>query len=263
MGGMMSVRYRITYVCLLLSLTGCLGSARTEDLLHARLRAQQDQLLQAKSELDEVTTALAKSRRETSQLRTALAQAEAGGLKTASGSGVTLVSAIKINSMLTAGMDKNDRKGDDTLVVNFAPYDDDGEMVKLHGTVDIVAMDPRLPEGEQVVARWSFAPEETREHWVRGFLGSGYQFSLPWPKPPQHDEVVLHVRLRAPDEREFVATQVVKIQPEVITAAEESTTEVRRPIREDEVEIMTPGPSRRTEIRESTNWTDTTMPIRR
>jgi hypothetical protein len=100
---------------------------------------------------------------------------------------------------------------------------------------------------------------------VRGFLGSGYQFTLPWPDPPQHDEVVLHVRLRAPDEREFVATQVVKIQPEVVTADNKSSVEtVRRPIADRElIESITPGPLRREGVRESTNWTDETMPVRR
>lgn len=261
----MSARFVMASLCVVVLLPGCFGRGRTEDLLHARLRAQQDQLLQAQTKLDESVTLLAKSRRETERLRTELAQMEAGGLKTASATGVTPVSAIKINSMLTAGVDKNGRAGHDTIVVNFAPYDDDDEMVKLHGAVDIVAMDPRLPEGKQVVAKWSFAPDETREHWVRGFLGSGYQFTLPWPDPPQHDEVVLHVRLRSPDDREFVATQVVKIQPEVVTAENTSTSEtVRRPLRDDElIESITPGPLRRQAVRESTNWTDETMPVRR
>lgn len=261
----MSVRFLFVSLCLMVVLTGCAGRGQT-DLLHARLRAQQDQLLQAQTRVDETTTLLTKSRRETEQLRAELAQAQSGELKTVSATGVTPVSAIKINSMLTAGVDKNGHAGHDTIVVNFAPYDDDGEMVKLHGAVDIVALDPQRPEGKQTIAKWSFAPEETREHWVRGFLGSGYQFTLPWPDPPQHDEVVLHVRLRAPDEREFVATQVVKIDPEVITAGNASSVEtVRRPIPEDElIESITPGPlRRRDEVRESTNWTESTMPVRR
>lgn len=259
----MSARFSFACLLPLLLLMGCLGSARTEDLLHARLRAQQQQLLETKSSVDELTAALQKSRRETETLRTELARVESGDLKTVSGEGVIPVSAIKINSMLTAGMDKNGIKGDDTLVVNFAPYDDDGEMVKLHGTVDIVAMDPQLPEGEQIIARWSFAPEETRQHWVRGFLGSGYQFSLPWSDPPQHDELVLHVRLRTPSDREFVATQVVRIEPEIVTANGRTTETVRRPLLETERDEKLPTSSGRGVIRESTNWTESTMPVRR
>ena len=259
----MSARFTFASLLPLLSRMGCLGSARTEDLLHARLREQQQQLLETKSNVDELTASLQKSRRETETLRTELARVESGELKTVSGECVIPVSAIKINSMLTAGMDKNAIKGDDTLVVNFAPYDDDGEMVKLHGTVDIVAMDPQLPEGEQVIARWSFAPEETRQHWVRGFLGSGYQFTLTWPDPPQHDELVLHVRLRTPSDREFVATQVVRVVPEVVTANAQTTETVRRPLLEMERSEKLPATSGRGVIRESTNWTESTMPVRR
>ncbi len=181
-------------------LTGCSGRGET-DLLQARLRDQQEQLLSAQNQLKETSKSLAQSRQESEQLRTELAQATSGEKKFASSDAVVPVSAIKINSMLTAGIDKDEIAGDDAIVVNFAPYDDDGEMVKLHGPVDIVAIDPTQPEGEQFVARWNFTTDETRDHWVRGFLGSGYQFTLPWPENPTHDELVLHVRLKAPDGR--------------------------------------------------------------
>lgn len=248
----------------LVSLIGCAGRGES-DLLQARLRAQQEQLLQAQTQLNETNKNLAVARRESEQLRTELAQAASGETKLASAGQIVPVSAIKINTMLTAGVDKDDQAGDDAVVVNFAPYDDDGEIVKLHGPVDIVATDPSQPEGKQLFAKWSFTTEETRQHWVRGFLGSGYQFTLPWPEPPKHDELVLHVRLRTPDDREFVATQVVKIRREVVTAEASATAEttVRRPLRDDEFEAFEPPANRRAEIRESTNWTDETTPVRR
>lgn len=254
---------RLPLIALVL-LAGCLGRGET-DLLQARLRTQQEQLLQAQTKLKETNQSLAKSQRETETLRTELAQATSGGMKLASSDSVVPVSAIKINSMLTAGINKDDTAGDDAIVVNFAPYDDDGEMVKLHGPVDIVAIDPSQPEGKQFFAKWNFTTEETREHWVRGFLGSGYQFTLPWPEPPVHEELVVHVRLRAPDGREFVATQVVKIQPEVVTAGgtTSSTTETRRPVVDDLIESIDERSADRPEVRESTNWTYSTIPIRR
>ncbi len=261
-------RNRTLAIIALVSLSGCLGRGQT-DLLQARLRAQQQQLLQAQTQLDDANKSLVVAQRESEKLRSELASLNSGAAPSHSATNVVPVSAIKINSMLTAGVDKDDRAGDDSVVVNFAPYDDDGEMVKLHGTVDIVAIDPSRPEGEQRIAKWSFTPEETRAHWVRGFLGSGYQFTLPWPEPPTHEELVLHVRLRTPDDREFFATQVVKIQPEVVTAAATATPAipleetVRRPQFEEELEKTIPATPQRKEIRESTNWTDSTMPIRR
>ncbi len=263
-GLLMSICTKQLSVLALVALAGCSGRGET-DLLQARLRSQQEQLLQAQTQLNETNKSLAQTRREAEQLRTELAQATTEGAKLASTGPVVPVSAIKINSMLTAGVDKDDTAGDDAVVVNFAPYDDDGEMVKLHGPVDIVAIDPTQPEGQSVFAKWSFTTDETRDHWVRGFLGSGYQFTLPWPEPPQHEELVLHVRLRADDGREFVATQVVKIRPEVDTAGGTSpaTTETRRPVADDLIESIDEKPSARSEVRESTNWTYSTIPIRR
>lgn len=248
-------------VLALVSLVGCLGRGET-DLLQARLRAQQEQLREVQTKLKETNESLASSRRETEQLRTELAQTTSGEMKLASAGQVVQVSAIKINSMLTAGIDKDGTAGDDAVVVNFAPYDEDGEMVKLHGPVDIVATDPSQSDGKQLFAKWSFTTEETRQHWIRGFLGSGYQFTLPWPEPPLHDELVLHVRLRSPDGREFVATQVVKIKREVSTANAVSTTEVRRPVVDELLESVEDKPVRPV-IRESTNWTNESMPVRR
>ncbi len=254
---------RLALLALVL-LAGCLGRGET-DLLQARLRTQQEQLVKVQTQLQDAKANLAHVERESEQLRTQLAQAGSGEIKLASSETVAPISAIKINSMLTAGINKDDTAGDDAIVVNFAPYDDDGEMVKLHGPVDIVATDPRLPEGKQVFAKWNFTTEETRQHWVRGFLGSGYQFTLPWPEPPQHEELVLHVRLRSPDGREFVATQVLKIQPEVVAAGREtpSMTETRRPVVDDLIESVEERSANRPEVRESTNWTYSTIPIRR
>lgn len=248
----------------LVLLAGCLGRGET-DLLQARLRAQQDQLLQAQRQLTETTKSLAKAQKEADDLRTELAQMAAGGTQLVSSETAVPVTAIKINSMLTAGIDKDGTAGDDAIVVNFAPYDDDGEMVKLHGTVDIVAIDPSQPEGKQFVAKWNFTADETREHWVRGFLGSGYQFTLPWPEPPKHEEVVLHVRLRSPDGREFVATQVVKIRLETVASGRttSTSTETRRPIVDELIESIDERSAERPAVRESTNWTYSTVPIRR
>lgn len=245
-------------------LAGCSGRGET-DLLQARLRDQQAQLVKVQTQLQDANANLASVEREAELLRTQLAQAASGETKLASGEMVVPVSAIKINTMLTAGIDKDGTAGDDAVVVNFAPYDDDGEMVKLHGPVDIVAIDPSQPEGQQVFAKWSFTTDETREHWVRGFLGSGYQFTLPWPEPPAHDEVVLHVRLRAPDGREFLATQVVKIRRGAVAASTPATgpTETRRPVVDDLIESIDERSAERPTMRESTNWTYSTIPIRR
>ncbi|OYW15293.1 MAG: hypothetical protein B7Z55_15125, partial [Planctomycetales bacterium 12-60-4] len=98
------------------------------------------------------------------------------------------------------------------------PVDDVGEVIRLPGDVRIRVLDPSLPEKSQTVAEWSFTAAESRDHWVRGFLGNGYQFTLPWPEPPKNSDLVVHVQLRPADGREFTDTQLVKITPPVMTA---------------------------------------------
>ncbi len=201
----------------LVGLSGCLGRTQT-DLLQARLREQQQILAETQSQLDSSAKELKLARKETEGLRNQLAKTGAPGLLPEQSDALIRVSAIRINSMLTAGFDRDDAYGDDSLVVQFTPVDDTGEVVRLPGEVRIRVVDPALPADSQTVDEWTFTAAESRERWVRGFLGNGYQFTLPWQQPPKNSELVVHVQLRPADGREFKATHLVKITPPVVTA---------------------------------------------
>lgn len=214
----------------------------------------------AQSELRSTSEQLALARKEAERLELQLASSGKPGLLPEQTETLVRVTGIKINPMLTAGLDKDEVAGDDTLVVQFSPVDNDGELVKLGGKIEIVAIDPGQTETARPLGRWSFDPEESRSHWTRGFLGSGYQFTLPWPELPQAKEVVVHVRLTAPDGRQFEANQLVAITPPVVTAAGARTA--NRP----ELKALDPAtltPRRRAPVQESTNWMEHTTPVYR
>jgi hypothetical protein len=235
-----------------LSLTGCLAGRGDTDLLHARLREQEQRLAEVQSQLTAQERALAEARREADSLRKQLAQADGGGLLPEQTDQLVRVSGIKINSLLTAGVDRDEVAGDDALFVQFAPHDADGEIVKLPGAIDIAVLDPSLPDGERTVAQWSFAAEDCRAHWTRGFVGTGYQFTLPWPhEPPRNSELVVHVRLKPVDGREFTAAHVIRVTPPVVTAGSQQTV------------LKAGGRTEREPLAESTNWTEFTTPVRR
>ena len=202
---------------LLVGLCGCLGRGQA-DLLQARLREQQQQLAESQSRLESQSQELRMARKEVEGLRGQLAQAGPGSLLPEQSDLLIRASAIRINSMLTAGFDRDEAHGDDTLVVQFTPVDDMGEVVRLPGAVQIRVLDPLLPEGQNTVAEWTFPAAQAHERWVRGLFGSGYQFSLPWQNPPKNAELVVHVKLTPADGREFAATHVVTITPPVMTA---------------------------------------------
>jgi hypothetical protein len=256
-------RRRTALWCLgVLALAGCLAGRGQTDLLTARLREQEQQLADTQSQLTSKDRELKQARHDGDELRRQLAQSGGSGLLPEQSDLLTRVSGIKINPMLTAGVDRDQISGDDALFVQFAPHDDDGELVKLPGAIDIAVLDPALPESHRTVAQWKFSAEESREHWVRGFLGTGYQFTLPWSgDPPRHTELVVHVRLKPVDGREFAATHVFRITPPVVAAG--GATTVRKPAPTIEVDRKAGSLKIDGLIEESTNWTEQTMPVRR
>ncbi|MDZ4687712.1 MAG: hypothetical protein SH850_21790 [Planctomycetaceae bacterium] len=249
---------------MLLGLVGCAGRGDA-DLLHARLREQQQQLSETQARLESSAKDLKQARRETETLRTQLAQTGTPGLLPEQSDQLVRVADLRINSMLTAGLDQDDGVGDDALAIQFSPVDTDGELIRLPGEITIIVLDPQLGDDRREIARWSFSAAESREHWVRGFLGTGYQFTLPWPQPPEHAELVAHVALKTADGREFAASHILKITPPVVTAdsvtpSAAERTETRR-IATPEAEPQ--APQQRGVVRESTNWTESTLPVYR
>lgn len=252
------MRGRVTAwsICMIVGLGGCLGRGET-DLLTARLREQQARLADAESRLEATARELKLARKESEGLRTQLAQGGSPGLLPEQSDVLIRASAIRINPMLTAGFDRDDAYGDDALVVHFVPVDDEGEVVRLPGAIQIRALDPTLSGERQTIAEWNFTAEESREHWLRGFLGTGYQFTLPWPRPPTKGELVVHVQLRPVDGREFTANHVVKITPPVATAGHTQPAAAT-----DGTATLKPTPSREP-LDDSSSWMRDDVPLRR
>lgn len=260
-----------------LSAAGCFARNRASDILQARLRVQEQNVADLETQLDQAVSDLQLARREVDGLRTQLAQAGQTQLPAEQSAVLLRVSDVKINSMLTSGLNQDGAAGDDRIVVHFAPYDDDGEVVKLPGRVQISAQDPALPDGERTFGTWTFSAEECREHWVRGFLGAGYQFSLKLARPPIHTDLVVQLTLETPDGRSFSATHIVRVRPAELPPV---AGRVPRPDVEDlqgvkpagalAAEPATsartarkPAGAMETPLQDSTNWTESEIPYRR
>lgn len=262
-----------------LSAAGCFARNRTTDFLQAQLRVQEQSLSDLQTQLDRTVSELQLARREVDGLRTQLAESGQSQLPAEQAAVLLRVSDVKINSMLTSGLNEDGQPGDDRIVVHFAPYDDDGEVVKLPGRIRITAQDPALNEDERTVGTWSFTAEECRKHWVRGFLGSGYQFALELSKPPVHTDLVVQLTLDTPDGRSFNATHIVRVRPtelspiadriprpdpselEGVTRVGASTPEPAAPTTTRKP--ASPPPLESAPIQDSTNWTESEIPFRR
>lgn len=124
------------------------------------------------------------------------------------------VTEITLNRMLTGGMNRDHRNGDEGILVVVEPRNPKNQIVPALGEISIVVLDPAL-EGEAArIARWDITPQELENSFRGRKLGRGLQLALPWPgDPPQHTDLHLFVRFVADDGRKLIADRELKIEP--------------------------------------------------
>ena len=91
----------------------------------------------------------------------------------------------------TAGVDLDDKDGQDGVRVYLTPIDRDGHALKAAGSVKIQMFD--LAAKENMVAECNFPVERISEQWSGGFMAYHYRFDCPWGKQPEHDELTVRV----------------------------------------------------------------------
>ena len=195
---------------------GCAGRMDA-DLLQARIREQESQLTQSASEMAKTRSELKQARIEAGKLRTKLA--EIGKVPDTVDHTPILASRLRIHSLSSGGLNKDDRLGDDVVVIQFVPLDADSEVLRVAGAVEFRLFDPQLPESDRELGRWTFSADECGRHWTRGIASSGFQFSLPLDQNPQHSDLIVKLTFQVPAGRSLELSQVVKVVPGVGTAA--------------------------------------------
>jgi hypothetical protein len=201
------MRRALTWMSALM-LCGCLGRAKPD-----LLQAQQEHLVEVERRADATQTELARSRREAEQLRAELARSGKRVVAAEYTESLIRASKLQINSLLSGGLNRDERPGDDALVAYIALVDDDGEIIKLPGSVQLTLIDPSLPEPARQVGQWNFTAEECRSKWTRGLTGAGYMLTVKLDQPSQHEQLVLNAKLTTADERIFDATHLVRVAP--------------------------------------------------
>ncbi|MEK6262497.1 MAG: hypothetical protein AABP62_28200 [Planctomycetota bacterium] len=261
---------------------GCLSRGST-DLLRARIREQQTHITETERRIVLAQTELQRTRREADNLRAELARSGNGGLGAEQTEALVRVTKLQIHSLLSGGVNKDEQPGDDAFVAQLAPVDDDGEVVKLPGKIELTLIDPALPENHRQVGQWNFTAEECRSRWTRGFTGAGYQFTMPLTESPEHDSLVLHAKLTTSDGRSFDANQIVRVTPSnTLTASSRRAVLDKTPRELDDINDPPPAPlkdlpaelpewaepkadspkkpGQPAPLRDSTNWTEGTIP---
>jgi hypothetical protein len=194
--------------CVLLS--GCVLRPNTA-ALENELRAHEDRVLSLEQKLQRANEDLVAARREAEHLRE---QASANGehvLASEQADVLFRAEGLRLNTLLTGGLDEDGLPGDDVLSLVVEPFDADGQSLKLPGELSIDVTDPAADGENGLVGRWTYSADEVRQAWHSGLLVTGFKFHLPWQSPPQHGTLVVHAKLSVADGRVFDATETVKV----------------------------------------------------
>ena len=262
---------------------GCAGRIDA-DLLQARIRDQAAQLTESQRDVSKTRSELKRTRLEADRLKAELSQVVNGEESVPTFD--AQISRVHIYALASGGLNTDEFPGDDAVVVQFVPLDNDNEPMKLAGQVEFALFDPRRPEPDRELGRWRFSADECRSHWTRGFTSSGFQFRLPFDQIPTHSELVIHLTYREADDRRHDVSQVVKIVVPTGNATSKARRAPLNPIQIDDSndEFLPPvssefghddgfqdADSGRTEsadestkpghtVLHSSNWTDSTIP---
>jgi hypothetical protein len=121
---------------------------------------------------------------------------------------------VTLNKMLTGGMNRDQRDGDEGLLVVIEPRNPKQQIVQAFGQISIVVLDPALTGEAARIARWDITSQELEHRFRSRQFGRGFQLELPWPgDPPQHSDLHLFVRFVGDDGRKLIVDRELKINP--------------------------------------------------
>ena len=198
--------------CAVLLWSGCSSRGQLE-LLEAEIRQHKDSYRSVEAKNAQLESQLAAARRETELVRSQVASNGGQALLPEQSGNLVRLTGVKINTLLSGGKDRDGQPGDDLLVALVTPHDEQGELVKIAGDVEIEAYDMTRPGEDKLVGRWTFDPAQSAKVWHSGFVGAGLQFELPWQEAPQSKELLVHARLRTTDGRQFDTSSPLKVVP--------------------------------------------------
>ena len=180
--------------------------------LENELRGHESRILSLENELRQTRGELAAARRESEHLRERIATTGEMVLTSEQADVLFRAEGLRINTLLTGGLDEDGRPGDELLSVVLEPFDADEQTLKLPGEVTIELIDPAAGENARTIGRWNWDATQVRDAWHSSLIVAGFKFRLDWSSPPAHETLVLHARLTTSDGRVFDATETVKIE---------------------------------------------------
>jgi len=113
----------------------------------------------------------------------------------------------------TGGRNDNNIPGDEGLIAVIVPKDEDGTAVKATGHATVTAQEISKEGLKFPIGKWEVPADQLRRTWKSGLISSGYFVPLQWDRPPGSDRVRVSVRFTTPDGRSYETDKDVKVVP--------------------------------------------------
>ena len=72
--------------------------------------------------------------------------------------------------------DKDGKK--EKLIVYIQPIDEDGDIIKAVGTVDVRLQDPNKNDDQALLGQWHVEPNKLKKLWFAGFISANYKLTF-------------------------------------------------------------------------------------
>lgn len=192
---------------------GCFAPGDVE-MLESQLRRQEDMIRDCRSQLNQTRQELQQAHRENDQLQRQLAaiETDSATLLPEQIGALAQAEGLMVDTWRTGLIDQDNQPGVDHLLFVLYPRDDDGDVVKVFGELEVEALDLARPEAEQVLGHWRFTTPQVRDLWHVGFVSTGFHINVPLPQQPLGSELLLHASLRTVDGRMFEVTHTLPVR---------------------------------------------------
>jgi hypothetical protein len=188
-------------------LSGC--ARGNVELLEARLRSREDAVHRLNSELAQAQQELARSQRERDILQQQLVATQRDQVQLEVSRTLARIEGLNIDSKLTGILENREGPHSRELNLLLSPVDSNEDPVKLEGRTVVELFDFSSPAPHRKLHVWEFTPQETAAKWHSGFIGEGFQFTLPIPPSTEPESLTINVSFETPDGRRFHDTHEV------------------------------------------------------
>lgn len=170
---------------LALSVCGCRGAGARRDLVESELRAREEDVRTLREDL------------ERSEFQNQMLSRELSAVKGLPGPNGVIekpsepypVRSLTLGRQ-TGGRHADDSSGgDDALIVQIEPKDNEGQAIKAPGRVTVEALEITPDGTKRPLSLWEVPPEVLRKNWQNGLLTTGYVLTLVWKVPPSTDKL--------------------------------------------------------------------------